>query len=168
MRMIAAGWYLIYTKPRHEKKVFTDLKQKNINSFLPTTKKLRVWSERKKYIDEPLFPSYVFVYLDNLQHYYTGKDAEGALYYVRKGKEIARVNDSIVNNIRLTTCESTEIEVLDMPFQPGRQLVISKGALTGLSCEVVQYKGKDKLLVRVDLLQRNILVTLSSEYLMAI
>jgi len=40
--------------------------------------------------------------------------------------------------------------------------------LTGLSCEVIEKSGKHRLLVRVDLLQRNILVKLPEEYLMAL
>lgn len=168
MKEFNAGWYLIYTKPRHERKVHAYLSGRNINTFLPTAKKLRIWHDRKKIISEPLFPSYVFTYLSEMQHYYDGLEAEGSLYYVRTGKEIARVNDTTVDSIRLATGNAGEIEVSDVQFQPGRRLVISKGALTGLSCEVVRYNDKEKLLVRVDLLQRNILVTLPEENLIAI
>ena len=168
MRDFHAGWYLIYTRPRHEKKVHTRLSELNINSFLPLTKKLRVWHDRKKYIDEPLFPSYIFIYLKDMQNYYEGMDTEGSLYYVRSGKEIARVNETIVDNIKIAADQAKDLEISDFRFQPGRKLVITRGALTGLSCEVVETGGKNKLLVRVELLQRNILLSLTEEYLMAI
>lgn len=144
----------------------TRLAEKNITSFLPTRKVLRNWHDRKKFIDEPLFPSYIFIYLDNMQNYYYGMDAEGALYYVRTGKEIALVNEKVVNNIKLATSQAKDIEVSDTFIQPGRQLVISKGILTGLTCEVVRVNSKKKLLVRVDLLKRNILLSLSEEHFM--
>lgn len=162
------GWHLIYTRPCHEKKVKSLLTQKKIDSFLPTKKVLRIWHDRKKYIDEPLFPSYIFVYLNDLQNYYEGMDVAGALYYVRSGKEIARVHESVINNIKLVTDQANELEVSDTRFLPGRRLVINQGALTGLACEVVECNSKRKLLVRVDLLQRNILMTLPSEHLLAI
>lgn len=165
MNNFHAGWYLIYTKPRHEKKVHAELMEININSFLPLTKKLHTWHDRKKYIDEPLFPSYVFVYLNDIQNYYTGMLAEGALYYVRYGKEIARVQDAVVNNIRLVAGQATDLEISDTRFQPGRKMVICQGALTGLSCELIEVGSKQMLLVRVDLLQRNILLTLPAEHL---
>lgn len=168
MREFRAGWYLIYTKPRHEKKVHRHLSERNISSFLPTTKKIKDWHDRKKIIDEPLFPSYVFIYLDSMQHYYEGMDADGSLYYVRTGKEIAKVSDAIVNNIKLAADQGRNIEVSDARFRPCQQLVINKGALTGLSCEVVDHNGKSRLLVRVDLLQRNLLLTLPEEHLTAI
>ena len=163
-----AGWYLIYTKPRHEKKVYSELSKLNINTFLPLTKKLHVWHDRKKYIDEPLFPSYIFVYLNHMQNYYDGIETEGVLYYVRTGKEIARVNETIIDSIRLVTDKAKDIEVSANRFLPGQKLVINHGALTGLSCELIQYDNKEKLLVRVDLLQRNILLTLPQEQLMKI
>jgi transcription antitermination factor NusG len=168
MNIFRSGWYLIYTKPRHERKVHTHLTELNINSFLPTRKVLRTWHDRKKYVDEPLFPSYVFIYLNDMQAYYEGIDAEGSLYYVRSGKEIARVQDSVINNIKLVSEQTVEPEVSAAFFQPCRKMVITEGALTGLSCEVVQHNSKQKLLVRVELLQRSVLLTLPEEHLMAI
>src|SRR4051812_19040982 len=102
MKEFNTGWYLIYTRPRHEKKVHARLSELKIKSFLPTHKILRNWQDRRKYIEVPLFPSYVFVYLDDIRNYYVGMDMDGSLYYVRSGKEIARVDDATVNNIRLT------------------------------------------------------------------
>jgi transcription antitermination factor NusG len=161
-----AGWYLIYTKPRHERKVHARLSEMNIRSFLPTRKVLRNWHDRKKYIDEPLFPSYVFIYLEDRQNYYNGMETEGYLCYVRSGKTCARVSESIIDNIRLIAGRQEEIDISDRHFQPGRKLVINQGPLAGLNCELVEFSGRQKALVRVDLLQRNILLTLSSEYLM--
>lgn len=163
-----SGWYVAYTKPRHEKKVAGRLSEIGIDSFLPTTRKIKTRHDRRKCLDEPLFPSYVFIYLTDKRSYYTGVDMDGVLYFVRTGKEIARIHESVVNNIRLAVNAKKEVEVSEHFFQPGRQMVITHGALTGLFCEIVQLDGKQKVLVRVDLLQRNILLTLSAEYLTSI
>jgi transcriptional antiterminator RfaH len=167
-KKINTGWYVLYTKPRHEKKVSARLSEQNIYSLLPTRKTLRSWHDRKKYVDEPLFPSYLFVYLDCIQNYYAGMDVEGVLYYVKTGKEVARVNESVIEKIRLIADNGKDIETTSNYFEPGQQLVIREGSLTGLSCELVQYNNKQKLLVRVEILKRNVLVTLPSEYLMTI
>ena len=95
-------------------------------------------------------------------------DADGFLYYVKNGKETARVSPLVIRNIELLVQDGSEIEVSSALFLPGQRLVISQGALTGLSCEVVQFNGKQKILVRVDLLQRNLLVTMPSDHLIAI
>ena len=168
MNIFKVGWYLIYTRPKHEKKVQERLVELKIDCFLPLRKQLRVSPERKRIVNEPLFPSYLFVYLTNMQTYYKGMDTDGALYYVRMGKEIARVSETVVNNIRLLVNQTKDFEVSERRFQPSQRLVISKGALTGLTCEVVHFENKQKLLVRVDLLRRNLLLTLPEEYLTAI
>jgi transcriptional antiterminator RfaH len=154
------GWYLIYTKPKHEKRVAENLTDANLTYLLPTIKKLRVWSDRRKYIDTPLFPSYVFAYLKNMEDYYQGLNAEGALYFVKFDKKVVRVKETIIDSIRLLVDQGTDIEVNNDYFRPGQQLQIYEGPLTGLTGEVVQVNGKEKILVRVHLLQRNLLATL--------
>jgi transcriptional antiterminator RfaH len=166
MSKFHSGWYLVYTRPKHEKKVHNCLADKKVTSFLPTKKVLRTWGDRRKFVDEPLFPSYVFIYVRDMHDYYCGIDATGALYYVRTGKEISRVSDTIVDSIKLATSHTSEIEVSDFYFKPGHRVVISKGALTGLTCEVVKYNNNRKLLIRVELLQRNMLLSMPEEYLL--
>ncbi|MBC9932834.1 UpxY family transcription antiterminator [Chitinophaga qingshengii] len=160
------GWYVVYTKPRHEKKVAAFLSASNIVNFLPIARVLRVWKDRKKYIDAPLFPSYLFIYLEDLETYYRVLSLEAVLYYVRTGKEVVKVKEEVIHSIQLITQQTSDIaiEVSDDYFQPGKQLMIKDGILCGLACEVVEVKGQQKILVRVNMLQKNILVAVSSEY----
>ena len=57
-------WFALYTKPRFEKKVAERLQQMGIEVFCPMVKQLKQWSDRKKKVEVPLLPSYVFVQLD--------------------------------------------------------------------------------------------------------
>jgi transcription antitermination factor NusG len=162
-----AGWYVMYTKTRHEKRVVDQLEELQIQSFLPVVKTLRVWSDRKKYIDMPLFPSYVFVNLQDDKSYYDSLEITGILHYVRSGKTIARVRDSIIHNIKLIISqEDGNIEVSSEYLSPGKTVYIKEGPFTGFCCEVIEHKGKQKILVRIELLQRSILLDLPVEYLM--
>jgi transcription antitermination factor NusG len=136
-----------------------------IHSFLPTRKTLKNWHDRKKYIEEPLFPSYIFVYLKDMEAFYSVIAANGFLYYVRTGKEIARVSEAVVNDIKMVIDHAADVEVSTDRFQPGLHLVIKDGVLAGLNCEVVRFNSKRMILVRVDLLQRNILLTLPAGHL---
>lgn len=168
MKNFNAGWYLVYTRPRHEKKVNDLLTAMNIKSFLPTRKVFRQWNDRRKYILEPLFPSYLFIYLETPNEYFQVMNIDGCLYYVKSGKEIVRVDASIIHDIQQAVDHANEMEVSHHYFQPGRRLVICEGALSGLSGEVVELDNKQKLLIRVNLLQRCILVSLPEEHLLAI
>lgn len=55
------NWYVLHTKPRHEKKVEKDLLHIGINAYCPTRTEYRVWSDRKKKIDKPVLSSMVLV-----------------------------------------------------------------------------------------------------------
>jgi len=165
MSITANAWYLIYTRPRHERKVSESLSEDGIDNFLPTIKQLRNWSDRKKYIDSPLFPSYIFVRLRNVAEYYNSLKAEGALYYVKFGSSISRVSESVIDGIRMLLDTGAPVEVSSQCFQPSQQLIISDGPFTGMSCEVVEFKGKEKILVRVNLLRQNLLATLPVRYM---
>ena len=57
-------WYAIWTRSRHEKLVRDQLTQKQIDVFLPTITKWSRWKDRKKQVDWPLFPGYIFARFD--------------------------------------------------------------------------------------------------------
>ena len=57
------NWYVVYTKPKWEKKVAEQLTQRGIECYCPIVTEVRQWSDRKKKVEVPLFNSYVFVRL---------------------------------------------------------------------------------------------------------
>ncbi len=54
-------WHVIYVKSRHEFVTASELTRKGIETYLPAVRKVSQWKDRKKLIDYPLFPGYVFV-----------------------------------------------------------------------------------------------------------
>ena len=58
------NWYVIYTKPRCEKKAEEQLLSLGINAYCPTRNEIRLWSDRKKSIQVPVLPSMVLVNID--------------------------------------------------------------------------------------------------------
>ncbi len=57
-------WYALYTQSRQEKKVTTRLLELNIEVYCPLIIQVKQWSDRKKKVEIPLLPSYVFVKLE--------------------------------------------------------------------------------------------------------
>ena len=58
------NWYVLYTKPRSEKKVEEQLLSFGIDAYCPTRPELKLWSDRKKRIYKPVLPSMVLVNID--------------------------------------------------------------------------------------------------------
>ncbi|HUZ58020.1 MAG TPA: transcription termination/antitermination NusG family protein [Hanamia sp.] len=61
------NWYIIYTKPKCEKKVAAIFSKKKIENFLPVTCKQgnSIW--KSKLVYEPLFDSYIFAKITNTE-----------------------------------------------------------------------------------------------------
>ncbi|MCA1919895.1 MAG: antitermination protein NusG, partial [Flavobacterium piscis] len=57
------NWYVIYTKPKWEKRVADQLTQLGVNCYCPLIKTTKQYSDRKKTLEVPLFSNYVFVQL---------------------------------------------------------------------------------------------------------
>jgi transcription antitermination factor NusG len=58
------NWYIVYTKPKSEKKVAALLTKRKIENFCPLNCKSIVQFRKSKLVYEPLFSSYVFVKLE--------------------------------------------------------------------------------------------------------
>jgi transcriptional antiterminator RfaH len=54
-------WYVVYTKPRCEKKVYQQFINNGFASYSPTQIVEKQWTDRVKKTELPLFTSYVFV-----------------------------------------------------------------------------------------------------------
>ena len=59
------SWYVLYTKPRSEKKVEEELLSLGIHAYCPTRSEIRIWSDRKKRIQVPVLPSMVLVNIED-------------------------------------------------------------------------------------------------------
>src|SRR5919108_3280134 len=93
-------WYALYTRPRHEKQVFQELFEKEIEAFLPTYKVRRRWSDRYKVIDEPLFKNYLFVNVDYDRRYYDTLRPYGAVGFVIFDGKPAPIPENEIEAVR--------------------------------------------------------------------
>ena len=59
------NWYVVYTKPKCEKKVEEQLLSMGINAFCPTRPEIKLWSDRKKRVHVPVLPSMVLVNIND-------------------------------------------------------------------------------------------------------
>lgn len=78
----ATVWLAAYTRPRHEHTVEGYFRQREWEVFWPTVRRRRQWSDRRKEIQVPLFPSYVFVRLREADRR-RAVQAPGFLWFIR-------------------------------------------------------------------------------------
>jgi transcription antitermination factor NusG len=157
------SWHVIYTRPRWEKKLHDLLIQKNIESFLPLYKTIRIWSDRKKKVELPLFNSYLFVNISG-KEYYEVLNTPGAVKYIYFEGKAAIMSDKQIEAIKLLINSDMTYEVVNHILPVGSKVIIVKGALQGLEGEIVEYKGSYRACIRVDQINRSVLVNVPAGY----
>lgn len=163
------GWYVAYTKPRHEKKVNKCLSE-NIRTYLPLVKIMKRWSDRKKLVEIPLFTSYIFVYLEDLYQYNWTLDINGISWYVKFSGKMVRVPEQEIEKIKYLIGHSREVQVIDSEsdLKAGDTRRINFGPLAGIGCRIVRNDGREKVLVQIESLQQTVMVEIDSKYLTSI
>ena len=62
-------WYAAYTKSRTEKKILARLLAAGFEAYLPIRRKRHQWSDRLKWVEEPLIKSYIFIRVNEKDYY---------------------------------------------------------------------------------------------------
>lgn len=168
MSTFIPAWYVLYTKPRHEKKVVQRLQESGISLYFPVVKVRRKWHDRLKMVEMPLFPSYIFVQIRSHAHFSQILSCTGSVCFVGFGKDKARIRDVVINDLRIVVDNSADVEVSPDYISPGKRLMIMEGPFCGKECEVVEYQRKQKIIVRIDLLNRSVLAMVSGDLLGAV
>ncbi len=143
-------WYALYTRPNAEKKLFDNLLEKKIECYLPTRKVLKFWTDRKKWVEEPLFRSYIFVKV-SYKEFFNALNTPGVVCYVSFGGKAQSIPESQINDIKtLLTPSEHEITVSYERIQKGVKVEVLYGALKGIKGEVININGQSRLVIRID------------------
>jgi transcriptional antiterminator RfaH len=159
-------WYAVYTKSRAEKKVAEQLTKNEIENYLPLQKTLRQWSDRRKFIFEPLFRSYIFVKVDNTD-YLKVLGIAGTVGYVSIAHKKIPIPDCQIDAIKTYLGEL----IINSPinyFQKGDDVEIIYGPLKGLCGYLINNKNDQKLIVQLNAINQNITLTLPSHLIQKI
>jgi len=156
-------WYAVYVKSRAEKKAQTELRYKEIESFLPLQQKLRQWSDRKKWVEMPLIPGYLFVRI-SLKEHDAVLQSNYVVSYVRFEGTAAVIPDTQIDYLKLMLKQDNlNIEITRETFEPGQMIEVIAGPLIGLQAKLVRIKGKDKAAVELEQLGYSALIEISLE-----
>jgi len=145
----AAKWHPVYTKPRAEKKAYEALVQNGVTAYLPLRKTLKQWSDRKKWVYEPLIRSYLFVHIRPAEQSLVLASRGIARFIYFSGK-VASMPDQQIADLKLLLTSSLDIEVTEEALQPGEQVRIKAGPLKGMAAEVVAYRSQKSLALRFE------------------
>ena len=127
-------------------------------------KTLRQWSDRKKVVEKPLLSSYVFVLVKkkDAPQVFT---ANGVVRFISFEGQPVPIPQDQIDYLKLLVNSDAEMEVSSANFEQGDFVEVVGGALNGLRGELVKVGRKKKVIVRIDSLEKNIVVTIAAAFL---
>ncbi len=157
-------WYAIYTRPRAEKLVHQRLVEQGVETFLPLQKTFRKWSDRKKLIEKPLLSSYVFVKTIK-KRFPVVYCTNGVVKFISFEGQPVAIPQKQIDNLRLIINSDAEVEVSSEKFAPGDNVEVMNGALVGLTGELIKIGSHNRVVVRIDKLDQNIILKIPKAFL---
>jgi transcription antitermination factor NusG len=140
------NWYVVYTKPKWEKKVAEQLKKAGIVCYCPLITVVRQWSDRKKKVEVPLFNSYVFVQLPESDRNLVFQSAGAVRYLFWLGKP-AIVRDEEISIIKRGLDGPDTCEVSVVPFEVGDTIALDSGPFSTQTAIVQEVNNTHYVLV---------------------
>jgi transcription antitermination factor NusG len=153
MEAEAKQWYAVYTKSRHEKVVAEELWQKEIEVFLPLRNVISKWKDRRKEVQFPLFPGYLFVNVPIKERRLD----------IIKVPSVVRIIGYEKEPIPIPADQIVAVKTLvfsEMPYDPfpdivvGNRVRVKRGPLRGLDGVLVEKKSKYRFVISIDLIQQ--------------
>ncbi len=156
-------WFAIYVRARWEKQISKLFDQAGIEHYLPLYKTIRIWSDRKKSVVVPLFPSYLFVKITKHEQYKV-MSTPGVVKIIKFEGVPVVIPEHQIDSIKLLLSKDVDIEAPQINPRPGDELEINKGSLKGLKGELVEYRGKKKIAIRLDAIDKSIIIHIPLSY----
>ncbi len=159
-----ANWYAIYVKSRHEFTVSGELKRKGIETFLPSVMKLSQWKDRKKRVEFPLFPGYLFVSIaPEPEKFLTVIKTRGAVTFVslEPGRPTPVAPEEI-SALKIMLAGSEQIDIYPR-LKQGSRVRVKSGVFQGAEGVLEKKEGQYMLLVSIELLGRSVGVKVYAE-----
>jgi len=139
-------WYALYTKPRNEKKLAQLLQAKGIEVYCPVQEIVRQWSDRKKKVLEPVFSSYVFVFMNNYaKERIPVLETPGAVNFLFWLSKPAIVKDFEIEAIRDFLSSYKNVKFTN-DLKLGERVSIQEGPLMQLEGQLIRLSGRKAVL----------------------
>lgn len=143
-------WHAVYTRSRAEKKAFAELQEQGIEAFLPLQRKLRQWSDRKKWVEMPLISGYLFVRISR-REYDQVLQSDHIVTYVRFEGKAAVIPDQQIEYLRLMLKQEVhEVSISTEKLEPGQEIEVTAGPMIGMKAKLVRIQGKNKVAIQLE------------------
>ena len=157
-------WYALYTKSRAEKQLNEQLIKAGFEAYLPLQRVFKQWSDRKKWVEVPLFRSYIFVHISGAE-YYDVLNVPGAVRFITFEGKAVPIPPQQMEAIRQFVDTKQELPDVDLKLEPGTTINIIAGPMKGISGELIEIMGKKKVRIEIDGLGQSVFLELPASHI---
>ena len=160
-------WYACYTRAHHEKQVEAVLQQRGFESYLPLIPRTRQWKDRKKLVQFPLFPSYVFGRFA-LKELHGVLTTPGISTVVRTNGHPTPIPEHEIENVQrfALAIVETGIEPDQRPFLvEGQWVRVTEGPFEGVEGVVIEERGRRRVLIGVQAIGQGLEIDIDTRLL---
>lgn len=155
-------WYAVRVRSQHEDVVARHLRVRGLEVFLPLHRQKHRWSDRFREVELPLFPGYVFCQFDAANRLPV-LTIPGVVHIVGAGKnplpideaEIVAIQEAVKSGFPTQPCSFMQI---------GEKVRIEYGPLRGIEGILSGFRGHQRLVLSITLLQRSVAVEIDGEW----
>jgi transcription antitermination factor NusG len=157
-------WYALYVKSRHEFTTANELQRKCVETFLPSVTKLRQWKDRRKPVEFPLFPGYLFVHVspspDDVLNVLKTRGAVSFISLVPGNPTPVSLTE--IESLKLLIESGADIDIHPL-LQEGMGVRVKRGPLKSAEGVLRKKEDNDIFVVNIDILGRSVSVKIYSD-----
>jgi transcriptional antiterminator RfaH len=163
----AGGWAVVNSQPNCERLALDNLVRQEFNVYCPMARTRVKHARRSRDILRPLFPCYLFVHLaPQTQRWRPIMSTFGVRMLVRFGEQPALIADDFIQELKLHEIDG-EIVHPAKSYKVGQRVEVANGSFSGLVGTIIKMDDKDRLVVLMNLLSRQVKVQLAAGMVIA-
>ena len=152
-----ARWFAVYARYKREKLVARRLQEKGIECYLPLQRLTRYYTRKVKHVELPLISGYLFTRITKPQ-YVPVLETPDVVQFVRFSRNLISIPESEIDIIRRVVGENVEVSAEPGRFQPGDEVEIIGGQLTGLKGILLERRSDKNFLIELESLGYSLLM----------
>lgn len=149
-------WHIFYCKSRSEKKVAERLSGVGIEVFLPLVVQTKQWSDRKKKVENPLLPGYVFAHIPPHKVPEILR-TDGIVAPLKIGKKYGTLHSEEKEALQRFVLSGYHVKLVSVDIQIGQKVRVTAGPLSELEGICISKAGLHYFSVRIDSLNHTIM-----------
>lgn len=148
-------WYALHTRSRHEKVAAEELWKRQIECFLPLREVVSKWKDRRKRVQFPLFPGYLFVHTQIHQRRLDIVKVPAVVRILGLHGEPLPIPDDQIQAVKTLVFSTLEYD--PYPYLgEGARVRILRGPLRGLQGILLEKKNRYTFILSIDLIQKSV------------